>query len=271
MIVLLACILAAGAQTPGIANTSSRRFLVRGAYGTGTSGGDLSYKLAKRDHFTLVNTSSDPTEIQAAVSLKLEPLAWIGGYDNRSCRFDVSDRQVAKLIRSATNAALSGITWYLADEPDARACPNAPGQLSSRTLLVQGVDPTAKTFVALQDGDPYASYVLSGKQATTILAVDIYPCNYDDQACTLQDIGQAARQVNIAGWTDWWGIAQAFGESGPGRYYRMPTKAELIDQWNAWAATSAQGLMWYTMGTGESPNCSKVAVCPSTITALNGQ
>ena len=165
-------------------------------------------------------------------------LIWLGNYDNSTCQFQVSDAQVqSDLAGAAGDSKIAG--YFLADEPDPSACPNAPAQIAARSQLVHkaDTDPSHFTFMVMDSNSGSASLnqVPLWEGVTDYVGLDPYPC-YQNHPCTFSWIDQIISAANSAG-LNYWGVVQAFDDST----WRWPTADELTHMLNQWAASNETG------------------------------
>jgi chitodextrinase len=165
-------------------------------------------------------------------------LVWLGNYDNSTCQFQVSDAQIqADLAGAAGDSKIAG--YFLADEPDPNACPNAPAQIAARSQLVHRTDTDPSHFTLMvmdsNSGSVSLNQVPLWKGVTDYVGLDPYPC-YQNQPCKFSWIDQIISAANSAG-LNYWGIVQAFNDST----WRWPTADELTHMLNQWAASNETG------------------------------
>src|SRR5947199_7683851 len=75
-------------------------------------------------------------------------LVWLGDYDNHTCAWELSDAALkTKVTAAAGDPNVFG--YFLSDEPNPYACPNAPAQHRARSDLVHTIDAGAETVIVL--------------------------------------------------------------------------------------------------------------------------
>jgi hypothetical protein len=155
---------------------------------------------------------------------------WVqpGHWDNSTCSLSDPD---ALAVRKAKAAVATGgvIGFYLADEPDLDACPNAPAALAARNALLHRDVPGIETVIVLYE------HITQFARSADALALDPYPCQYGH--CDYGSITEAAAEADRAG-VKYYGIVQAFGEPP---HYDLPTTAQLHRIFATWRATDMSG------------------------------
>jgi hypothetical protein len=193
------------------------------------------------------------------LSAGLKGMVWVGDYDNASCSWQTSDSTLTGYVNAHVGDPKVGV-WFISDEPDPYACPNAPAQHKARTDLIHSLDPNAKVLVVLDSNSGAASKnqlaLWAGK--SDIFGQDPYTCYQGQLTCNLQWIDQLAAEADRVGMVPYWGVIQAFGNPpGSGYCYtgltttgastcgdaRLPTAQEIHAQMDRWRATSASGYL----------------------------
>ena len=190
----------------------------------------------------------------------LKAIVWVGGWNKRTCVWELSDAQLTATINSIKgNPAI--LMYYLADEPLLSYCPNAPATFAARTALVHQLDPGSRTFTLVQayDGGPvdYAAW----KGAVDILGFDLYPCSFQNgtdltashktrQPCDFTNVLDAnIKRIEAAGITGYIAVMQDFQDC----FYELPANGDLRTQMTHWQnlATHMAGYLvfsWNFMG-----------------------
>jgi PKD repeat protein len=164
-------------------------------------------------------------------------IVWLGDLDNSTCTFALDDASVTSTV-AAHRGDARVFAYYIADEPDASTCANAPALLQARTALVHAADPAARTFSVFSEPATFASFV----PTVDIPATDPYPCK-PSQPCDTTMIPAYAAAMRATGATKWWGVLQGFGSGS----WRWPTGAEMhamIRQWCGAGWSGAATFAW---------------------------
>jgi len=231
--VLAALAACAGDQRAGGAAEARARstpYPLRGIYSRDSSptGFDDEAKLG----FNMIDTAPQPAELRALQARGLHGFVWLGGYSNTTCQFNESDTWVRTHVRAiAGSRAIAG--YFIDDEPDAALCPSAPTQVKSRSALVKSIDPGPPTFISSYQVDQFARFA----HTTDIMALDHYPCTHS-HGCDFSVIDQEAAEADRLG-IRYWGVVQAHGDD----WYRVPTPAELHQEFEHWRATRMEGYL----------------------------
>jgi hypothetical protein len=185
--------------------------------------------------FTMFDTGPWPDKLAAVRAKGGKGFIWLGGYSNESCRFRKSDQWVRERVSAiAGNPAVAA--YLIDDEPLAKDCPSAPAQIKARAKLVKSLDPGPPTFVVL-----YLTEELKKFAGTVdILAVDRYPCSIR-HGCDFSKIDDAIHELDRLG-VRYWGVIQAHGDD----WYRVPTPAELHEEFVRWRASRMEGYMVFS-------------------------
>jgi hypothetical protein len=216
-------------------------FFVRGAYGK--DGSASGYDTIAGLGFNTVDSGPFKDYLDALERRGLRGFVWLGQWDKKQCRWEHDDAWIrAHVAPIAGHPAIAG--YYLADEPLVSACPGAPAAMSARSQLVKSLDPAHPTFIVVQvtDGQQqflYAPWVGS----VDVLAFDVYPCSTARAACDYGKIDAAVAAAERAGVPRYWGVIQAFQGDN---YYRMPTAAEVGEQFDHWRRSRISGYLVYT-------------------------
>jgi hypothetical protein len=182
--------------------------------------------------FNLIDTAPDRSELKALQARGLKGFIWLGGYSNTRCAFNESDAWVRAHVRAiAGSPAIAG--YFIDDEPDAALCPTAPAQMKARSALVKSIDPRPPTFIASYQVDQFARFA----HTVDIIALDHYPCSHS-HGCDYSVIDQEAAEADRLG-IRYWGVIQAHGDE----WYRVPTPAELREEFDHWRATRMEGYL----------------------------
>jgi len=234
LLALSAALAACGGDPETRAAAQSRAtgtpYPLRGIYSRDSSptGFDDEAKLG----FNLIDTTPEPAELEALQAHGLKGFIWLGGYSNTTCRFNEGDAWVRTHVRAiAGSPAIAG--YFIDDEPDAALCPTAPAQIKARSALVKSIDPGPPTFIASYQVDQFARFA----HTTDIIALDHYPCSHS-HGCDFSVIDEEAAEADRLG-IRYWGVIQAHGDD----WYRVPTPAELHQEFEHWRATRMEGYL----------------------------
>jgi hypothetical protein len=182
--------------------------------------------------FTTFDTGPWPQRLDALAARHLKGFVWLGGYSNERCRFRESDRWVREHVSAiAGHPAIAG--YFLDDEPLAEECPSAPAEIKIRADLIRSLDPRPPTFVVLYRVDELKRFA----GTADVLAVDHYPCSID-HGCDFGKIDESIRELDRLG-VRYWAVIQAHGDD----WYRVPTPAELHQQFVRWRASRMEGYL----------------------------
>jgi hypothetical protein len=188
--------------------------------------------------FTLVDAS--PSTV-AHVDAPQRALVWLGGYDNRTCRWGADDSQVRRWVAEDTLAGSPRVAGYLlADEPNtARTCPGAPADLRSRSDLLRSLDPDPAhpTYATIDDPTQFAAF----RDSVDIIATDPYPCRRG-AACDWSLIPERIAALRAGGVTRYVGVLQLFADD----QYRWPTAAELATMIGQWQHSDWKGELTFS-------------------------
>jgi len=167
-------------------------------------------------------------------------LIWVGDYNNSSCSFEQSDATVRATATAGVNDP-KVFGYYISDEPDPFACPNAYNDHRARSNLIHSIDPGHKTLILIDSNSAQQTLDQIPRWAGTadLFALDPYPC-YQGEACNYGWIDQVIAAANSAG-INYWGVAQAFQDP----IWRWPTVAELNHMLGQWAASKETGIMTF--------------------------
>lgn len=213
------------------ADTTDRTpYPIRGIYGhdNSSTGFDRSAQLG----FDLIDTDPAVQRIDALAARGLKGLVWLGGFSNKTCRFNASDAWIrTKVGAIAGNPGVGA--FYIDDEPNAALCPNAPEAIRSRAALVHSIDPGPPTLMVTYHVDQLQAFA----HATDVIGLDHFPCSiaHGCNFMTILNEADAADRLGIR----YWGVIQAHGDN----YYRQPTPAELAEEFKYWSATRMQGYL----------------------------
>lgn len=160
----------------------------------------------------------------------LKGYVWLGNYRNETCGFENPDAWVRSHLEAvAGHPAIGG--YYVADEPDATRCPDAPQQVRARSDLIHSLDPGPPTFVVAYRVPQFRLFA----GTTDVLMIDIYPCSRRN-GCVYSKIDEAVSEVNRLG-VPYWAMIQAHGDG----WYRQPTPQELHEEFRHWRASRMAG------------------------------
>jgi hypothetical protein len=203
---------------------------IRGIYSRDSSRTGFDHEAALG--FNTIDSAPDPQQMKSLRARGLKGFVWLGGYSNTRCAFNLSDERVRKHVAAvAGDPAVAG--YFIDDEPDAAACPDAPRQIKARSALVKSFDPRPPTFIATYKVDQFKRFA----RTVDVLALDHYPCSRP-HGCDYSIIDQQAAEADRLG-VRYWGVVQAHGDD----YYRVPTSEELRRQFAHWRATRMEGYL----------------------------
>jgi hypothetical protein len=225
-------------------NVEIRPVEVRGVYGRDSTASGLGDLDGAGFNYVLANPSISQLDPLAERGMKAVVGLW--GYDNQSCSFNRSDRQIAPFIRRFRNHPAVG-AWQLADEPNAATCPGAPAQFRDRSDLVASLDPRHPTYVVVSVWNGRESFPFEDFAGVTdIMGLTVYPCTRT-RGCDLSLIRRAIQEVESDGVDRYWAVIQAFDGRSRTRY-RMPSANELQAEFDAWAGSAMEGYFVYSWG-----------------------
>jgi hypothetical protein len=219
----------AGAPPPG-------RYAWRGMYDRQADGGFARIAAAG---FNLID--SGPGDVDE-LSHGLKGLTWVGDYDNDSCSWEVPDAALASEVRAHRNDPHVGV-WFISDEPDPYACPHAYQQHAARSALIHAIDPDTPTLIVLDSnsGRQSLNQMAGWKGAADIIGLDPYPC-YQGGRCRYGWIDAVTARADAVG-LPYWGVVQAFGDPPGDGQWRLPTPAELHQEFVHWRASAMTGYL----------------------------
>jgi hypothetical protein len=202
--------------------------------------GDVASEAAA-DGWTLLDTGPYRSIIDA-LPAGTQALVWVGDYDNASCAWQVSDATLTSEVKAlAGDARVAG--YFISDEPDPYACPDAPAEHAARSSLIHSLDPGKPTVIVVDSnsGQETLDQLALWKDASDVQGLDPYPCHVN-QPCDFGWIDQVIAAADAAG-LHYWGMVQAFS----GEDWRWPTPAEeshMLGQWSASAWTGSMTFAW---------------------------
>jgi hypothetical protein len=199
--------------------------------------------------FNAVNVEPDPQALRTLETQGLRGVVWLGGYDAKTCTFELSDADIAaRVARVAGSSAI--LSYYLVDEPEQNLldCPRIPDQIAARSRLVKSLDPAHATYIVLGD----SAYVRDGNGGSRvemypyrpfvgtadIIGLAVYPCLLPATSpCDFGEIAAAIKMADQVKIPNYWAVIQDFAATK----WRRPTVAELHRQLTLWAASRWQG------------------------------
>ena len=203
------------------------------------SGSDTS---VAQDGWNLYDVSSKT--VADALPAGAQALYWLGDYDNSTCSWQVSDSTVSTTVqRMVGDSKIFG--YFISDEPNPYACPNAPAQHKARSDLIHSIDPTKPTVIVL-DSNGFTSMgskdaidqIPLWKGTATYIGLDPYVCYTWSTTCDYARIDANISAADAAG-INYWGVVQAFNDGS----WRWPTADELQHILNQWGASHQSGDM----------------------------
>jgi hypothetical protein len=172
----------------------------------------------------------------------LKGIVWLGQGYNSTCGWEYDDQWIRAHVGAvAGHPAI--LAYYLGDEPSAHLCPQAPAAYRARSALVKALDPIHPTFTLLQVNDHGDRFAYAPWRGTVdILGFDVYPCNFSEPSCGFGKIDQAVAAAAASGITGYWAVIQDFQDS----FYRLPTSAELAEEFARWDRSSMAGYLVFS-------------------------
>jgi len=173
-------------------------------------------------------------------------LVWVGDYDNSSCSWEISDSTVTSEVqRMVGDPKIFG--YFISDEPNPYACPNAPAHHKARSDLIHSIDPTKPTVIVL-DSNGFTSMgsqdaidqIPLWKGTASYIGLDPYVCYSWSSTCDYARIDAniaAANRAHIR----YWGVVQAFDDGS----WRWPTAAEARRMLRQWSRSRESGYMTF--------------------------
>jgi hypothetical protein len=171
----------------------------------------------------------------------LKGMVWVGDYDNTTCSWQMSDAALRSEVTAHRGDPRVGV-WFISDEPDPYACPSAFAQHAARTALIHSIDPGTPTLIVLDSNSEQQSLdQMSGWKGTAdVIGLDPYPCRQEGP-CQYDWIDTVVARADAIG-LPYWGVVQAFGDQ-PGGGWRLPTPAEIHEQFVHWRASRMTGYL----------------------------
>ena len=209
------------------------RYPIRGVYDRDLSPTGFDHQAALGFNFIDSNPSRDQMTRLARRGLK--GFVWLGGYSNDSCTFRNSDEWIRSHVASVARSPAVG-AYFIDDEPDASSCPTAPAQMRARSRLVKSIDRRRKrpTFIVLQRPEQLKLFA----RTVDVIGLDRYPCKVHLNGCDYSVIHRQAAEANRLR-IRYWGVIQAHTDG----YYKLPTPAELHQQFVHWRRTKMEGYL----------------------------
>jgi hypothetical protein len=191
--------------------------------------------------FNAVSVGAYRDRLNYLKSHGLRGLVWLGGFDNTTCKFIFTDRQVTRKVKSILgHPAVLG--YEIDNEPHVETCPNAPNMIKRRVALVRSlVGPKIILYITLSKDFP--AFADSG---VDLIRISAYPCSYES-GCVMHKIADKVAEARAAGFKHIWGGTQTAGDA----YYRPPTAAQLARIQRTWRDQGAEGYVaWAWDGHG---------------------
>jgi chitodextrinase len=196
-----------------------------------------------QDGWNLYDVSSK--SVADALPAGTQSLYWVGDYNNSTCSWEMSDSAVTSEVQQMVgDSKIFG--YFISDEPNPYACPNAPAQHKARTALIHSIDP-AKQVVIVLDSNGFSGRATQDaldqiplwKGTADVIGLDPYPC-YQGGACDYTWIDRTIAAADAAG-IPYWGVVQAFDDSS----WRWPTAAEEQHMLTQWGNSHEGGYMTF--------------------------
>lgn len=210
---------------------SSSRYAIRGVFSRDFSATGFDDEAAIG--FSTIDSDPDADQMNALAARGLKGMIWLGGYNNTTCSFYESDVWVTSHVQAIAGNPGVG-AYFIDDEPNPILCPAAGDQMKARSDLVKSIDPGPPTFIV--QNHPERLHFFAGK--VDILGLNNYPCS-DADGCEFDKIEEQAAEAERLG-VRYWGVIQAFGGSSG---YRLPTPAEVHEQFVRWRRTRMEGYL----------------------------
>ncbi len=205
-------------------------YAVRGMYDRDFS--PTGFGTLKSLGFTTIDSNPYADSIDPLVANGLRGFVWLGGYSNTTCTFNSGDDWIRSHVADvAGNPGVAG--YFIDDEPDAAACPNAPAQMKARSDLIKSIDPGPPTFIVVYKVDQFKLWA----GTVDVFGLDHYPCSIKN-GCDFTKIDDEAAEADRLG-VRYWGVIQAHGDS----WYKVPTPEELHEEFVHWRATHMEGYL----------------------------
>jgi hypothetical protein len=235
-----------GPSAPGL----DPPYPVRGIYGSGlTTKGRLGGLV--RTGFNVIDSGPYRKELDRIAARRVKAFVWLGGYSNESCQFRESDHWVRSHVR-AISGHRAVRAYFIDDEPDAARCPEAPAQIAARSALVKRLDPEPQTFIVTYHVDQLRLFA----GTVDVIGLDHYPCTLE-HGCDFTRITEQAAEADRLG-IRYWGVIQAHGDD----WYKLPTPAELREQFEYWRATAMEGYLVFAWNWPEGDRSAWLANRP---------
>jgi len=167
-------------------------------------------------------------------------LIWLGDYDNSTCAWEKSESTLMRTL-AGTADDRKVVGFLFSDEPDPRACPEAPAQHRARSRLIHELAPGKLTVMVADSnlGAESLTQIPLWLGAADRVALDPYPC-YRAKQCDYSWISTVIRTADAAK-LPYWGVVQAFAD----KTWRWPTPAEARRILSLWSASRASGIMTF--------------------------
>jgi hypothetical protein len=221
------------ASTPLAAPRRRARYTVRGIY-------DRDFSPSGFDHeaglgFNFIDSNPYTDQMSRLARRGLKGFIWLGGYSNDSCTFRKTDDWVRSHVAAIARSRAVG-AYFIDDEPDAVRCPTAPGQMRARSKLIKSIDrrPQRPTFLVIHRPEQLKLFA----QTVNVIGLDRYPCKVHLNGCDYSIIHRQAAEAERLR-IRYWGVIQAYGDD----YYKLPTPAELHQQFVHWRRTKMTGYL----------------------------
>lgn len=212
-------------------NGKERRYPVRGILDRDLSATGFDHEA--RLGFNFID--SGPNQVDALAERGLKGFVWLGGYSNTTCTFNESDDWVRSRVEAIAGHPGVG-AYFIDDEPDAAKCPSAPAQMEARSNLVESIDPEPPKFLVTYNVEQFRLF--AGK--VDVLGLNHYPCSIK-HGCRWSMIDEQVAEADRLG-LRYWGVIQAHGDD----WYKVPTHAELHEQFVRWRATNMEGYLVFS-------------------------
>lgn len=197
------------------------------------------FETARQDGFDLADVAS--ISVLKRLPEGMKGVFWLGNGYNKECSWRLSDEEVVRqVVALKGNPKFSGI-YYISDEPHPAKCPDAAERVAERSDLIKRTDPSARTFIIVQNSSADRTEFAAMKDVADYIGVAPYPCNRNNLAtgCDLKALTQRIDEAFGAGIVPERivPVFQLFGQecaTTDNPYYRLPSVDELESMLEIW-------------------------------------
>jgi hypothetical protein len=254
-------------------------------YASNTSGDlDGALKLG----FNLIDVAGNknqPARVKAVIDALpdgVKALVWVGNIGKKAGQAPgFSDAQFRVQVNGlAGDPKVFG--YFLADEPEPAACPDAIARIRARADYVHARAPGQKTFITIVDGSNRCGKALGCEYAALapahthvdLFGLDPYPCHFDERGraapCDTQKIIDHVKSAEANGIpaARIVPVFQTFGQEGQSAgkerpFYRLPTPAELEAMLATWGTVVPEPAFDWPYTYGARGKSSRLATLSS--------